>query len=162
MVVEVLTLSDSNLDRKRPFSVTLLTVLVLSITIVHLVRFINTLTLWNFLTELPGKSPIYLGLTGMFGFIAGALLSWGLWTGKPRAPLAAAVLTVIYLCIQWLEQILAVRAGNEFENWPFMVGMTLIVLIFVFWTLSHASSKAYFGEMHESSEKNTRPPTKES
>ena len=162
MVAEVLNLSDPNLDRKRPFSVTLLAVLVLSITIVHLVRFINTLTLWNFLTDLPGKSPIYLVLSGSVGFIAGSLLVWGLWTGRPRAPLAAAILTVIYLSIQWIEQIISVRAGNEFENWPFMVGMTLIVLIFVFWTLFHASSIAYFGEMHESSEKNTRPPSKES
>jgi hypothetical protein len=160
MVAEVLKLSDPNLNRKRPFSVTLLAVLVLSITIVHLVRFINTLTLWNFLTELPGGSPIYLLLSGLIGFIAGALLSWGLWTGKPRAPLAAAILTVIYLSIQWLEQAISVRAGNEFENWPFMVGITLIVLLFVFWTLLHASSKAYFGEMHESSEKNTGPPSK--
>jgi hypothetical protein len=157
MANEVLNLSDSNNDRKRPFSVTLLAVLVLSITIVHLVRFINTLTLWNFLTELPGKSPIYLVLTGLFGFIAGAVVFWGLWTGKPRAPLAMGLLTVIYLSLQWLEQILVVRAGNEFENWPFMVGMTLFGLIFVFWTLSHARSRAYFGEMHEPSEKNTGP-----
>jgi uncharacterized membrane protein len=162
MGAEVLKLNDSNHDRKRPFSVTLLAVLVLSITIVHLVRFINTLTLWNFLTDLPGKSPTYLVLSGLAGFIAGALLFWGLWTGRARAPLAAAILTVIYLSLQWIEQIISIRAGNEFENWPFMVGMTLIVLIFVFWTLLHAGSKAYFAEMHESSEKNTRPPAKES
>ena len=155
-------MSDSNINRKRPFSVTLLAVLVLSITIVHLVRFINTLTLWNFLTDLPSKSPLYLALTGLFGFVAGAVVFWGLWTGKPRAPLATGLLTVIYLSLQWLEQILVVRAGNEFENWPFMVGMTLIGLIFVFWTLFHPSSKAYFGEMHEPSEKDTGPPSQES
>ena len=150
---EIQNLSEPKLDRKRPTSVTLLAVLVLSITIVHLVRFINTLTLWNFLTELPGKSPIYLALTGLLGSVAGTAVFWGLWTGKPRAPLATGILTVVYLGLQWIEQIIAVRAGNEFENWPFWVGMTLIGLIFVFWTLSHAGSKAYFGEMHESSKK---------
>lgn len=162
MVEEVQKLSESKVSRKRPFSVTLLAVLVLSITIVHLVRFINSLTLWNFLTELPGKPPFYLALTGLFGTIAGALVFWGLWTGNPRAPLATGILTVIYLSLQWLEQILSVRAGNEFENWPFWIGMTLMGLVFVVWTLSHAGSKVYFGEMHESSEKDRRPPLQES
>lgn len=153
MEEEIQNLSDPKNGRKRPTSVTLLAVLVLSITIVHLVRFINTLTLWNFLTELPGKSPIYLALTGLLGFILGSALFWGLWTGKSWARPATGILALVYLGFQWAEQIIAVRAGNEFENWPFWFGMTLIGLIFVFWTLSHAGSKAYFGEMHESSKK---------
>jgi magnesium-transporting ATPase (P-type) len=153
MEENIQNLHDPEVDRKRPFSVTLLAVLVLSITIVHMVRFINTLTLWNFLTELPGKSPFYLALTGLFGSIAGALTSWGLWSGKSWARTATGILTVVYLGLLWIEQVFAVRAGNKFENWPFWVGMTFVILIFVFWTLLHASSKAYFGEMHEPSEK---------
>lgn len=153
MEENIQNLHDPEVDRKRPFSVTLLAVLVLSITIVHMVRIINTLTLWNFLTELPGKSPIYLALTGLLGSIAGALSFWGLWSGRSWARTATGILTVVYLGLLWIEQLFAVRAGNKFENWPFWVGMTLVALLFVFWTLSHASSKAYFGEMHEPSEK---------
>ena len=151
MVEEVLNLNDSIQDRKRPFSVTLLAGLVLSITIVHLVRFINALTWWSFLTTLPGKPPLYLALTGLFGTLAGVVVFWGLWTGKHRAPLATRIIIVVYLGYQWLEQFLSVRAGNKFENWPFATVATLIVLIFVFWTLSHSAAKAYFGEMHEPS-----------
>jgi hypothetical protein len=162
MLEEVLKLNDPNQDRKRPLSVTLLAGLVLSITIVHLVRFINSLTLWNFLTVLPGKSPLYLALTGLIGTLVGAVVFWGLWTGKPRAPLATRLLTVIYLSLQWFEQILSVRAGNEFENWPFAAALTLIVLIFVFWTLSHSGARTFFGEMHEPSEEDPRPSPKES
>ena len=137
-------------DRKRPFSVTLLALLVLSITIVHLVRFINAHTMWSFLSTLPGKPPLYLALTGLIGSIAGLVVFWGLWTGKPNTPLATRILIVVYLGYQWLEQILAVRAGNEFENWPFAMTATLIFLLFVYWTLSHTAAKVYFGEMHES------------
>jgi hypothetical protein len=154
MEENIQNLHDPEVDRKRPFSVTLLAVLVLIITTVHMVRFINTLTLWNFLTELPGKSPIYLALTGLLGSIAGALSFWGLWFGKSWARIATGILIVVYLGLLWIDQIIAVRAGNKFENWPFWVGMTLVTLIFVFWTLLHASSKAYFGEMHEPSKKN--------
>jgi hypothetical protein len=149
MAEEVPNLNDPLQGRKRPFSVTLLAILVLSITIVHLVRFINALTLWSFLSTLPGKPPIYLALTGLIGTIAGIIVFWGLWTGKPNAPLAIRIVIVVYLGYQWLEQILAVRAGNEFENWPFAIIATLTVLLFVFWTLSHSAAKVYFGEMHE-------------
>jgi hypothetical protein len=162
MLEEVLKLNDPNQDRKRPLSVTLLAGLVLSITIIHLVRLINSLTLWNFLTVLPGKSQLYLALNGLIGTLVGAVVFWGLWTGKPRAPLATRLLTVIYLSLQWFEQILSVRAGNEFENWPFAAALTLIVLIFVFWTLSHSGARTFFGEMHEPSEEDPRPSPKES
>jgi len=148
---EVLNSNDLTQDRKRPFSVTLLAGLVLSITIVHLVRFINALTLWSLLSTLPGKPPLYLALTGFIGSIVGLVVFWGLWTGKSRAPLATRLLTVVYLGYQWFEKILSVRAGNEFGNWPFATAATIIVLILVFGTLSHSAAKAYFGEMHEPS-----------
>lgn len=149
LVEEVPKLNDLQQARSRPFSVTLLAVLVLSITIVHLVRFINALTMWSFLSSLPGKPPLYLVMTGLIGSIAGIVVFWGLWIGKPNAPLATRILTVVYLGYQWLEQILAVRAGNEFENWPFAMVATVTLMLFVFWTLSHTAAKVYFGEMHE-------------
>ena len=106
--------------------------------------------MWSFLSTLPGKPPLYLALTGLIGSIAGLVVFWGLWTGKPNTPLATRILIVVYLGYQWFEQILAVRAGNEFENWPFAMTATLIFLLFVYWTLSRTAAKVYFGEMHES------------
>ena len=138
-------------NRKRPFLVTLLALLVLSITIIYLVRLINSITLWNFLAALPGISPLYLALTGLIVTLVGALLFWGLWTGNPRAPRATRVLTMAYLSYQWLEWIQSVRVGNEFENWPFAAGMTLFVIIFIFWTLSRSDAKTFFGDMYEQS-----------
>jgi hypothetical protein len=138
-------------NRKRPFLVTLLALLVLSITIIYLVRLINSITLWNFLAALPGISPLYLALTGLILTLVGALLFFGLWTGNPRAPRATRVLTVAYLGYQWLEWIQSVRVGNEFENWPFAAGMTLFVIIFIFWTLSRSDVKTFFGDMYEQS-----------
>jgi len=138
-------------NRKRPFLVTLLALLVLSITIIYLVRLINSITLWKFLAALPGISPLYLALTGLILTLVGALLFFGLWTGNPRAPRATRVLTVAYLSYQWLEWIQSVRVGNEFENWPFAAGMTLFVIIFIFWTLSRSDAKTFFGDMYEQS-----------
>ena len=151
MVEKVQDLGNLLQNRKRPFLVTLLALLVLSITIIYLVRLVNSITLWNFLAALPGISPLYLALTGLIVTLAGTLLFWGLWTGNPRAPKATRILSVAYLGYQWLEWIISARIGNEFENWQFAAGMTLFVLIFIFWTLSRSDAKTFFGEMHEQS-----------
>jgi len=151
MVEKVQDLGNLLQNRKRPFLVTLVALLVLSITIIYLVRLVKSIDLWNFLAALPGISPLYLALTGLIVTLAGALLFWGLWTGNPSAPKATRILTVVYLGYQWFEWILSVRIGNEFENWPFAASMTLFVLIFIFWTLSRSDAKTFFGEMHEQS-----------
>lgn len=149
-------------DVRRPFAVTLLACLVLIITIVHLVRFVYSITWWLFLTTLPGKSPLYLALTGLIGVMIGAALFWGLWTGKSSAPLATRIVIPVYLGFQWLEQILSVWRGNKFENWLFMAAITLTVILFAYWTLSTSSAKAYFGELHEPSKKDRRSAPPES
>lgn len=142
-------MAESQSDRNRPFFVTLLALLVLSITIIYLVRLINSIILWDFLAALPGISPLFLALTGLIVTLAGALLFWGLWTGKPGAPRATRLLGVVFLGYQWIEWLLSVIVGNQFENWLFATGMTLLAIIFIFWTLSRSDAKTFFGEMHE-------------
>jgi hypothetical protein len=137
---------------RRPFTVTLLACLVLIITIVHLVRFVYAITWWRFLTALHGNPPLWILSSGLIGVLIGAALFWGLWIGHSRAPLAARILIPLYLGVQWLEQIIALQRGNRFENWPFMAMISLIVIIFTYWTTSLA--KEYFGELHEPSEEN--------
>ena len=139
---------------RRPFSVTLLACLVLIITIVHLVRFVYAITWWRFLTDLHGNPPLWILSSGLVVFLVGATLFWGLWNGHSRAPQAARILIPLYLGVQWLEQIIAIQRGNQFENWPFMAAISLIVIIFTYWTTMTSQAKEYFGELHEPSEKN--------
>ena len=155
-------MSDFNQDVKRPFTVTLLACMVLIITIVHLVQLVYAITWWRFLTTLPVKSPLYIALSGLIGFLIGAALFWGLWSGNTRAPLAARIMIPLYISLEWLEQILSVWRGNNFENWPFMAAISLVVIIFTYWILSTSRAKTYFGEMHEPSKKDRRPAQPES
>jgi hypothetical protein len=136
---------------RRPFAVTLLAGLVLMITVVHLVRLVYAITWWRFLTTLQGNPPHVIALTGLIGLLTGAALFWGLWIGHSRAPLAARILIPLYLGFQWVEQILSLQRGNKFENWPFMAAISLVVIIFTYWTLSTSRAKIYFGELHEPS-----------
>lgn len=151
MVEEVLELGNQIQDQQRPFLVTLLAVLVLSITIVNLLRLVNTIALWSFLSDFPGISPFYLAATGLVWALIGVALVWGLLTGNPRAPKAARILTIFYLSYKWLEWIVSTTSGNKLQNWPFLVVLTIVVILFTFWTLSRSDAKAFFGVMHEQS-----------
>ena len=136
---------------KRPFSVTLLSFLVLIITIVHLLRFVYAISWWRFLTTLQGNPPLLIVFSGFIGTLLGTALFWGLWIGLPRARLAAKILIPLYVGWEWLEKLLAVQRGNQFENWIFMAASSLVMIIFTYWTLSTSSANKYFGELHEPS-----------
>jgi hypothetical protein len=137
---------------RRPFAVTLLAGLVLTITIVHLVRFVYAITWWRFLSTLLGNPPLLIAFSGLIGLLIGSALFWGLWIGHSRAPQAARILVPIYLGMLWIEQILSIQRGNRFENWVFMTMSSLVVIIFTYWALSTQSAREYFGELHEPSE----------
>lgn len=149
MIEEVLDLGNQTRDKKRPFLVTLLAVLVLTITIVNLLRLVNTIALWSFLSGIPGVSPFYLAVTGLVWTLLGVALVWGLWAGKPKAPRATRVLTVFYLGYEWLERIVFAGSGNELQSWPFFAILSIIFILFTFWTLSRSDAKAFFGVMDE-------------
>ena len=138
----------------RPFLVTLVAILVLTITGIHLVRLIQTLSWWDFLSSLPHVSPIYLALTGLFWTLAGLPIVVGLWLGRPGLPRATRLLALAYALYVWLDRLLVANADREMENWPFAVGVTALFLFIVFWTFSRPQVKNYFGEMHEQSREN--------
>jgi hypothetical protein len=130
---------------KRPFLVTLLAFVVLTITAVHLVRFFLALSWWEFLSGLPGVSPLYLAVTGLTWALIGLPLAWGLWQGLPRVPKALRLLAPAYCGYDWLERLLLAGSSAEMTNWPFAAGLTIVLLVTVYWTFSRRSVKDYFG-----------------
>ena len=68
--------------RKRPFGVTLLLWLVLSLSAWGAVRLLAALRWWNVLIEFEARlSPLYLSITGAGWIVVGAVLLWGLFSG---------------------------------------------------------------------------------
>jgi hypothetical protein len=137
--------------RKRPFLVTLLALLVLSITTIHLVRLVQTVALWDFLSSLPGISPGYLAVTGLIGTLLGLALFWGLWRGHPRTPAATRILAILYVLYWWLEKLLAAQSGDSLVNWPFSAGLSVTLLLLFTLPFFLPGVKAYFGASHERS-----------
>jgi hypothetical protein len=124
---------------------------VLTISVLNLIRFIQAIRLWEFLSDLPGVSPVYLAASGLIWTLLGLPLSWGLWRGNARAPTATRLLCVAYFIYEWIELIFMARLGSQPVNWPFFLAFTLIVLGVIFWGLSRRNVKAFFGERHEPS-----------
>ncbi|HLE13736.1 MAG TPA: hypothetical protein VI776_03230 [Anaerolineales bacterium] len=133
----------------RPLVVTLLAILVLSITVLSLIRLVEVIILWEFLAQLPGVSPIYLALTGSAGAFIGILVTLGLWTGRSLAPGATRVIAVLFIVYNYLERWWLSSRNGEQAITPFWVGLTLACLAFVFWSFSTPEAQAYFGERHE-------------
>jgi hypothetical protein len=140
--------------KKRPFSVTLLLLIVLTITIINFLRFVLSLWSWSFIASRSTVSPLYLALTGLIWSVAGAVLIWGLWTARPWSPRLMQAVGLTYALYYWLDQIFlkdhpvsgATPAMQVIlpTNWPFAAGVTVVLLLFMEWSLTRAKVKQYF------------------
>lgn len=151
---------------KRPWSVTLLVLGVLIITVINLARFILSLRYWDFLVSLPGPSPVYLAISGFAWAVAGGFLLWSLWKPVGWACRLMEAEALTYALYYWLDLLfirdhpvngapLAIRAILP-THWQFSAGVTVVCLIYIVWTLGRSKVKVYFDQaMHEDK---TKPP----
>jgi hypothetical protein len=94
------------MPRKRPFGVTLLLWLVLSLSAWGAVRLLAALRWWDVLKEFDAHlSPLYLSMTGMGWVVVGGVLLWGIFSGKPWTRWAIPASIFIWLVEYWIERI---------------------------------------------------------
>src|SRR5688572_8795727 len=123
--------------RRRPFGVTLLLWLVLSLSAWGAVRLIAVLRWWNVLNEFEARlSPLYLSITGVGWMIAGAVLLWGLFSGKLWTVRAILASISLWILQYWVERIFfeSPRANLFFA-------LILTVLLFIVTLISAFSRK---------------------
>lgn len=135
--------------RRRPFGVTLLLWLVLSLTAWGAVRLIAALRFWNMLNEFEARlSSWYLFLTGAGWVAVGTVLLWGLFSGKLWAARAILVSIAVWIVQYWVERIFfqAPRA-----NISFAIIVTLLLFIATFISASDRKTKEFLirSEEHE-------------
>ena len=91
---------------RRPFGVTLLLWMVLSLSAWGLVRLAATLRWWDVLSEFKASlSPLYLSITGAGWAVAGAVLLWSLWSAKAWSRLAILTSIILWLTEYWIERL---------------------------------------------------------
>lgn len=92
--------------RRRPFPVTLLAWLVLSLSVWGAVRLLATLRWWDVLNEFEARlSPLYLSITGVVWIVTGLVLLWGLFSAKLWTPRAIPVAVFLWLAQYWMERL---------------------------------------------------------
>jgi len=128
----------------RPKRVTLLAVGVLIITSLHLLRLIEAIRQWQFLSDLPDVSPLYLALTGLIWASTGLLLFWGLWRGHARAARFAPGFLLVFALYYWLDRIVIANRSVSLTNWPVTAALTIVGLAYTFWALRARASRDYF------------------
>lgn len=149
MIISNQQSSITNQKSPRPLSVTLLALWVLSVAGLNLLRLVNAVTLWDFLSKLLPFSPLYLALTGLIGGGVGLILAWGLWKGRGWAPRFTRLASLAYVVYYWLDRLLLSNTDSRRSNLPFSAGATLVLLVLVFWILSRPRAKAFFGDDYD-------------
>ena len=93
------------MPQKRPFGVTLLLWLVLSLSAWGVVRLVAAFRWWNVLNEFGARlSPLYLSITGAGWIVVGGVLLWSLFSGKTWTRLGIPISIFLWVIEYWVER----------------------------------------------------------
>jgi len=141
---------SSDLEVGHPFSVTLVALGVLILAGINLLRFIEALRQWQFLSTLLPISPLYLALSGLAWGGLGLSIVWGLWSGFRWAARALRWAALAYTLYYWIDRLTLSSPVAE-TNWLFAAVTNALILSLIFWILSRRKAKVFFGELHDRS-----------
>ena len=90
------------MPQKRPFGVTMLLWLVLSLSAWGVVRLVAAFRWWNVLNEFGARlSPLYLSITGAGWIVVGGVLLWSLFSGKTWTRLGIPISIFLWVIEYW-------------------------------------------------------------
>jgi hypothetical protein len=130
-----------DLQRKaRPSRVTVLAELSLFFAIWNAVRLGEDIFFWKTLLEY-GTHPLYIAFSGGVWLVASLLLTWGLWSGKKAAWLAAMIIAPSYASWYWIDRLFLQRPH---ANWLFSLIATSVILFILFSILLSPRTRRFF------------------
>jgi hypothetical protein len=135
--------------RSRPFGVTLLLWLVLSLSAWGAVRFLAALRWWDVLNEFEARlSPLYLSITGAGWIVAGMVLLWALFSAKSWFYRAIPIAISLWLFEYWVERIFF---ESSRANLPFALIASLLLFALTLVSSFNRRTKEFFikSEDHE-------------
>ncbi len=131
------------MKRARPFGVTLLALIVLSLSALNLVRVGAAIAQWEALAEFaPRPGPLYILLTGLAWAAVGVPLWVSLWLDRPISYRAVLPASFVYSAYYWLDRLLFQERPAQ-SNWPFALGVTVIVLSLAAFVTFHPRTRNF-------------------
>lgn len=140
---------------KRPFGVTLVLWMVLSLSVWGLLRLFGALSWWDVLSQFRARlGPLYLSITGAGWALVGAVLVWSILSRRRWARLAIPISIIAWLITYWIERLFfeAPRA-----NLPFTILLSVFILAMTLIVAANRKTKNFFrrSEEHEQPEDST-------
>lgn len=142
---------------QRPFSVTLLLWMVLSLSAWGAIRSIAALRWWDVLHEFNASlSPIYLLITGAAWGVAGVVLLWSIWSAKSWSRIGILASIHLWLAEYWIERLFFETPRS---NLPFSLILSILLLAVTLATTLNRHTRNFFlkSEEHEQSNEHSAP-----
>jgi len=134
---------------RRPFSVTLLIWMVLSLSGWGTLRLLAALRWWNVLREFGSRlDSLYLSITGASWALAGGVLLWIMWSGKAWSRQAILASIILWLAEYWIERLFF---QSPRANLPFALIVSALLLTVTFASVLNRNTKDFLtrSEEHE-------------
>ena len=140
------------MPQKRPFGVTLLVWMVLSLLAWGAVRFFASLRWWNVLVEFRSTlSPLYLSVTGAGWSVVGCVLLASLFFGKKWTHRAILTSILIWLIEYWIERVFF---ESPRANLPFAVTGSIVILCITLIVTLNKRTQNFFTRSEEYEQRN--------
>ena len=112
---------------RRPFSVTILLWLVLSLTAWSGLRLYTAIQWWNALLEFASRpGPWYIAISAGVWLIVSITLLWSMWQAKTWARYALLGTGAGFAVWYWCDRLFLQMPGAD---WPFTLAATILLLI---------------------------------
>jgi hypothetical protein len=130
--------------QRRPFTVTILIVVVLIFTSLNILRMHTAIRDRDFLTSLPMTVPVlYYVITGAVWGGIGVALAFGLFGGRKWSSSLAKFVTLLYTAYYWLDRLVIADRFSITSRWQFVTGLTILLAVSVFWVLKLPKTRAF-------------------
>ncbi len=129
----------------RTFELWVLVIILLVGALEGFLRLQAAVYTWSVLVNVgitPG--PLYLALSGAIWGLALLVAAAGLFFRQRWAAWYARIAAVALALAYWIDRLGFTRSAEAQTNWPFMAGLTALILAFVFSVLSLERQKRFF------------------
>lgn len=141
--------------QKRPFGVTMLLWMVLSLLAWGAIRLFASLRAWDILMEFRSTlSPWYLSITGAGWAAAGCALLWSMFSGKKWTRAAVLTSILIWLIEYWLERVFYQQPR---ANLWFAIISSITFLSIALISTFHKSTQNFLNRSEEYEQQNKNP-----
>ena len=129
----------------RSIELWLLALGLLAISLIGWLRLLLVINAWEFIRQSGAQpGPAYQAILGAAWALGGLICAAGLLLRRRWAPLATRGVVLGLVVWYWVDLLALTRATDVVDNWPYMLGVTLVCSTFTLGVLALQRQKRFF------------------